>query len=171
MFMIIAQLFGWASTFCSAVTYIFKKRRSILFAKVSADLTSVIHYCMLGAFTGAVICGINVVRDTLYYNRDSKITKSIFCPLVFGVVTVISCALTWLGWVSILPTVGSCIGVVGLWMKKTLHIRLIMIPALTLWLIYGVLIGSVPTILSNVLALCFLFVGLARELSERKANK
>ena len=171
MFPVIAQLFGWAATFCSLVTYLFRSRKSILIAKVSADLTSVVHYCMLGAFTGGMMCAVNVVRDILYYHRDSKVTSHILCPITFVLVNAVSCVFSWIGWVSLLPAVGSSVGVFGLWARKPVHIRMIMVPAITLWLIYGILIGSFPTVLSNVFALCSLAVGLFRDWKEyrRKA--
>ena len=163
MIPLIAQIFGWASTFCSVITYIFRSRRAILSAKVSADLTSVIHYFLLGAFTGGLMCAINVVRDILYYHRDSKITSHILCPITFIALNLLSCAFSWLGWVSLLPAVGSSIGVIGLRMRNPVHIRIIMVFAIALWLIYGILIGSVPTVISNTFTLISLSIGLTRD--------
>ena len=168
MFPLIAQIFGWTATLCSVITYVLRSRKAILGAKVSADLLSVIHYFLLGAFTGGLVCSINVVRGILYYNRDSKITSHILCPITFIALNLISCAFSWLGWISLLPAIGSSIGVIGMWMKNPVRIRLVMVPAITLWLIYGVLIGSVQTVVSNIFTLVSIGVGLTRDVLEWK---
>ena len=139
---IIAQTAGVLGTAMIFVSFIARKRRSILLGKFTADILWMIHYLLIGAYSGAAL---NVLA-----------------------LTVGSCILTWEGALSLLPMIGSCCAVVSYWCTKPLHIRLLAIPAQSLWMIYGGLHGSIPTMVSNVIAMTAIGIGLYRDVKGMK---
>ena len=81
---------------------------------------------------------------------------------------MISSLLTWEGWVSLLPALGSCLACAAYYMRHPLAIKLFLFPATALWLLYGIFVSNPPLILCNALGLAFLVVGIVRELASHK---
>jgi uncharacterized protein with PQ loop repeat len=49
--------------------------------------------------------------------------------------------------------------VLGFWCADTNRVRLVTLPGVLMWLLYGIMIGSLPTILANVLSVCSIAIG------------
>ena len=81
--MIIAQAMGFIALILLTVSYYRKDTNHILvFQKISTILFC-LHYLLLGAYSGLLICIYEVIRDFLYYKTDKD--KYIFagCVLVY----------------------------------------------------------------------------------------
>jgi hypothetical protein len=65
-----------------------------------------------------------------------------------------STALSWQGPKSLLPMTGTCLAVLGFWCTDVRNIRKFNLPGTILWLIYAILIGSVSSIICNVVTVC-----------------
>ena len=83
-------------------------------------------------------------------------------PILFLVLTVGGSLLGWTGWESILPMVGSCLAVMGYWCKDTAKLRLFNLVGISLWLIYGVIVMSVPTIIADLVYIISILLTMIR---------
>ena len=106
-------------------------------------------------------------RETVFYNKDKKWASSRLWLYLFVALTIGSSLMTWEGPLSLLPMTGSCCAVISFWCTKPLHIRLLAIPAQLLWLIYGILHMSLPSITSNIIALTAIGIGLYRDIRKK----
>ena len=165
---IIAQTAGVLGTAMIFVSFIARKRRSILLGKFTADILWMIHYLLIGAYSGAALNVLALGRESIFYNKEKKWASSKVWLYLILALTVGSCILTWEGALSLLPMIGSCCAVVSYWCTKPLHIRLLAIPAQSLWMIYGGLHGSIPTMVSNVIAMTAIGIGLYRDVKGMK---
>ncbi len=165
---IIAQTAGVIGTTMIFFSFIARKRRNILLCKFTADILWMIHYLLIGAYSGAALNVLALGRETVFYNKEKKWASSKFWLYFIIALTVGSCLLTWEGPLSLLPMLGSCCAVVSFWCTKPLHIRLLAIPAQTLWVIYGLLHGSIPTLVSNTIAMTAIGIGLYRDIKGMK---
>lgn len=160
---IVAQCFGFGAMLIAFVIYAFRDRRKILFSKMIADALWVVHYALLGGYSGAIINCVNVVREGVFYHKDQKWAQHPLWPLLFVGANIVSVCLTWAGTISLLPLFGSCINVLALWCTNTVHLRWLSLPALTAWLIYAILIGSLSSTLVNAISIGSILFSFVRD--------
>lgn len=161
----IASVMGVAGTVMCFLMFIARKRRTILLGKLTCDILWTVHYGLIGAYSGAALNVLGIARETVFYNKAKKWASSRFWLYLFVGLTIGSGVLTWEGVISLLPVTGSCCAVVSFWCTDPLHIRLLAVPAQLLWLIYGIIHMSVPSIVSNLIALTAIGIGLYRDIS------
>ena len=162
-----AQCVGFVAMVISFFVYAFRDRRKILFSKLLTDLLWVAHYVLLGAYSGAVTNGINAVREGVFYHKDKIRARRLFFPVLFVCLNVATLAFSWQGWVSILPAVGASLNVAALWSTNTKRLRVLVIPAMTAWLTYSVLVHSLWGTVVGVASIVSAAVGLVRERTKR----
>ena len=159
-----AQLIGFIPLILSLVTFALSKREHILISKLFSDLTSAIHFFMLGQGTGGAICTVNTARDFVFYHKSKKWASHIAVPITFGVLTLASSIIQWQGVYSLLPTIGSLLAIVGLWFSDPRKVKLINLPAIALWLIYSIIVGSISTTLINLISIITIITSLTVDL-------
>lgn len=158
-----AQLIGFIPLILSLITFALSKREHILISKLFSDLTSAIHFFMLGQGTGGAICTVNTARDFVFYHKSKRWASHVSVPIIFGVLTLISSIIQWQGVYSLLPTIGSLLAIVGLWFSDPRKVKLINLPAIALWLIYSIIVGSISTTLINVISIITIITSLTVE--------
>ncbi len=119
------------------------------------------HFFLLGALTGMAVNLVAAFRFYVYY--QTKPTKrNIWIMWFFLGVTALATLLTWQGWISLLPFIGTASGVIAFWQKKTKYIRRLAMASPPPWLLYAILVGSYPGIAVESLLLASNLVGQAR---------
>ena len=157
----IAQIFGLISLAGNLFTFAVSKRKHIFIAKIFCDFTASINLLMLGATVGGAICGLNVLRSLIFYQRGEKRWAShILVPIFFVALTVGCSLLDWGGAYSLLPTVGSIFAIVGFWQHDPRLIKLFNLPCVTLWMIYNVISGSIGTSIANAISIVTILASL-----------
>ena len=119
------------------------------------------HFFLLDAFTGMALNLVAAVRFYVYY-RTKPSKRNIWIMWFFIGITVLATALTWQGWISLLPLIGTASGVIAFWQKKTKHIRRLALISSPPWLAYAVIVGSYPGIVVESLLLISNLTGQAR---------
>lgn len=164
----IAQVAGVLGTTMIFFSFAARKRPTILLCKFTADLLWMTHYLLIGAYSGAALNVLALGRETVFYNKEKKWASSRFWLYLIIALTIASSLLTWEGPLSLLPMTGSSLAVVSFWCTKPLNIRLISLPVQILWLIYGFLHTSVPSMVCNTIALISICIGLYRDVNGMK---
>lgn len=150
---LIGQLVGIVPLILAYFVFAFDDRRKIIMFKTSSDLLWALHFLLLGELSGAIVNLINTVRNLIFSQKEKKWCQHIFIPVFFCILTVICTFLSGDGIKSLFPAIGSCLAVIGFWCSSPQNIRRFNLPAVTLWLIYGIITGSVSTIISNSLSI------------------
>lgn len=166
----VGQIIGFIPMLLSFCTYSFRSREKILASKLISDIFGVCHLLLIGGYSGAAINVVNVGRDCVFYNKQKRWASHLFWPILFILLLIASSVLTWQGYVSILPTVGSCLALIGMWSNKPVIIRSFTLPGILLWLIYSILIASVSGVLQNTITVFSILIGFVRDLNA-KATK
>ena len=98
-------------------------------------LLEAIYDFIIYAYTGAILSVINFIRTFLFINK-SKFNKTIYLLILlfFESIIIINCILTWNGYISLLPTIGSIIRTYCLWQS---NMKLVRISGITTGLFYG----------------------------------
>lgn len=150
---IIAQILGFVPLILSYFIFFFNDRRKMIITKTVSDILWTIHMIMMGAVSGAIVNGICIIRGLVFLNKEKVKKAGIFVPILFSAVILISSALSWDGIISILPAIGSTLGVIGYWCNKPENMRRVIFPGLVLWTIYTISVFSVSGIINNAISI------------------
>jgi hypothetical protein len=168
------QILGFVLIVIGFFVYYSKKRSTILAVKLTTDVICVFQQAMIGAFTGSLLNGIAVFREVVFYNRlDKKWAAHRFWLYFFLLLMGLAPVLTWEGWISLFPAVGSICAVIAFYMENPTHIRIAGLGTTILWLLYSVFTYNVGGIIQNVINIISIFVALARDYNatRRKEQK
>ncbi len=168
----IAQVLGFVPLFLSWFIFRAKSRTASIALKAISDGFSAVHFFMLGEWTGCVINCINTARGALFSQKGRhKWASGIYLPIGFCLVTIGFSTLSWTGYESLLPMIGSCLAVVGYWQTSQKWLRRFNFAGIFLWLIYGFVTFSVPTVVGNIISLVSIAVTEIRELRNSKKEQ
>ena len=150
----VAQCLGFVPMFLGFFMFRNVSRRATLAIKATSDFLSAIHFFLLGASTGCVICALNVGRGLCFAQKGRKAWASgIWMPVIFCILTAVGSILSWSSILSLLPLLGSCLAVIGYWCNEPQKLRRFNFAGIFLWLIYGIVTLSLSTIIGNAISL------------------
>lgn len=158
----LAQIIGFCGTGVTFIAYQQNKRRNILLCTVLSCSLFCVHYILLGAYTGAVMNLIGVLRSTVFVNNDKKWAKSTFWLFLFVALNIVAGIVTWNHWFSVLPLIGMVLSTVSNWMKSEKLIRFITFPSSPCWLVYNALSGSVAGVITECFIMTSLIIAIIR---------
>lgn len=159
LYFIFIQFIGFLAWFLLAVSYYRKDTNRILFVQLIANVLFCLHYFLLGAYSGLLICVYEVMRDFLYYKTD----KDNYIFIGSFILYVVSSIITFSTLLDLFPYVASLID--GFFLTKRRNVVVFgAIITYTLWLIYDMYalsysgaITDAIIILSNLSILIFNF--------------
>lgn len=112
-----------------------KDRKKSLYVQSLNCFFEAIYDFIISAFTGATLSIINLIRTFLFINKErfSKMAY-LFILLLFEGIIIVNCYLSWDGYISLLPTIGSIVRTYCLWQSNMKFIR---ISGITTGIFYG----------------------------------
>lgn len=149
----VSMLFGFLGISANVIIFWQKDRRKLLTVKLLADILWTIHYGTLYAWSGAAVCAIGILRETVFINDQRKWAKSQVWLAVFIVCAVISAAFTWNGLRSILPAAASITSIISFKIGVPHLTRCLQIPISVFFLIYDVLCFSHIGVINEIMIL------------------
>jgi hypothetical protein len=160
---LIIQGIGIIGFITVVISFQSNKRKVILFFQFLASILFATHFFMLGSPTGGAMNVLGIFRGALFSQRedkkwaDNKIFMFLFIALfiTFG-------GLTWENIFSIFPIVAGVVQTVGLWVKNTTLIRIIMISSSPCWMVYNIHSGSIAGILTESFVMISILVAFVR---------
>jgi len=159
----IATILGIVGVGVNVLIFWQKNRRKMLLCKMTADFVWFMHYCLLGAFSGAAICGIGVFRQTVFLNNHKKWAKSKMWIGFFVIVNLISAFLTWKNMYSILPAVASVLGILSFWIGEPKLTRILQVPISVAFLIYNGVSGSTAGVFNEIITFTSLIFAMCSQ--------
>ena len=154
------EIIGYIAIIAAALIYQQKTEKRILLNKGLTDVLWAAHYGLIGAYTGAAISCVGLVREIVLFCNQRRGIKSKGVLVVFLVASAVCTAITWQDAFSILPAIVSLLSVVSFWIGKPKVVRIMSFPSSACMLFYGIHNGSVAVminesliILSSILAL------------------
>lgn len=151
MMYLLSQIFALLATLFSLYAFQKRKKVQILNYTIVAAACGVFHYLFLGAWSGVATKGVGTIRNIIaareaYHQKTYKIV-----PLFFVLFYIIAGIITYELPISFLPVIAACIYTVAIYFGDAKKIRYIAALATLLWLIYGIYVGSIVGVLSDVL--------------------
>ena len=157
---LIAQIIGFVGLAVSILAFQFKKHRAIVTTKSISELIFSIQYMLLGAWSGAILDFISVIRNLLYSHLVQKNRSTTPVIVVFGIFVVATGFIAFDGWVSLLPVVSKLLTTISYGMKNEKWLRLITLPSCIFWILYNIYVGVIAGVLVDSLALISLLIAI-----------
>lgn len=162
MYSIITQAIGFLGTGLLAASYQCKSPRKLFFVQLCSNLSYIIHFLMLGAYSGCVNITLSFIRNCLLCSRKSWARWKGW-PVLFVVAHVVATVLTWQNFFSILPCAGMIAMVLSSFTRNGKKVRLANIfvnsPA---WLIYDIYTHSYSGIVCEMFCLVSTVISVIR---------
>ena len=150
-FYIISQVFALAATLLGLYAIQRKKKIQIINYGVVGSFCSLIHYLLLGAWSGVAIKVVGTIRNGIAGYETHKHKKSKIFPLIFVTFYIVSGFLTYDSVFSILPMISASTYTIAIYMADAKIIRYAAVFGSTLWLIYNIHVMTVVGIIAEVI--------------------
>lgn len=153
------QILGFLAWILLVLSYYRKDTNKILIFQIISTILFCVHYYLLGAYSGLLICILEVIRDSAYYKTDKDNYIFLGSVIVYAVCGIV----TFTKIVDLFPYLASLID--GFFLtKKRKTVVLGAIVTYTLWFIYDMYalsysgaITDAIIIISNLSILLFNF--------------
>ena len=161
MIYIISQFIGFAAFFVSIFAYHKNKKEKILGNMVISNILNLIHYLLLGAYSGCITKIIAICRDYfIILKSKNKLFSSNIFLIIFILIYIVTGILTYKSKWSVLPLLAAIIYIVPVWNGDELTIKKTAFVCYFLWLIYNIFVFSIAGIVSNVISIISTFVAI-----------
>lgn len=145
----------------AVLRYQMKTARQIRFVNVFSAFTFAVHFYLLGAYSGAVLCLIASLRSSVLMRKAVWPYKK-YVVLVSLVLCTIVTAFVYQGWIDILPLIGLYTGTLLDAQDKALKARAFGFSSSSSWFFYHFAVMSHGGIVSSIIALSSNLIGFWR---------
>jgi len=158
---VIAQIIGYAAFIFSLIAFHRKNKNKILGNMIISNVLNLIHYLLLGAYSGCITKVLAIIRDNFIILKDKnkKLSSNIYL-ILFVMIYVIAGIFTYNGVLSLLPLMAALIYIIFIWNGKELIIKKVAFGTYFLWLIYNIFVQSIPGIISNIVSIISTFIAI-----------
>ena len=159
---LLIQAIGLIGTVLFFVSFQCKNNRALFRIQFLSYLFYTIHLLLLGAVTGGISYVINTVRS-ICLGSDWKFAKGKAMCVIICAAQVAALALTWSGWISLLPVTANIAATIGGYTHNPRKVRLAsMLVNSPLWIIYDVIVGSWAGILDEIVTELSIIISIFR---------
>ena len=165
-----AQLVGFAAFVCAVLSFQRRTHKGIVALQLTSNILFTMHFCLLGAYTGAVLNGIAAVRAGVFVNKGKKWADNFIWFIVFCALSIAAGILTWDGVSSILPILGMICTTIAYWLKTPKYVRMAAFPSSPLWLVYNIVNNSYGGVITEIVNMISIIIAMIR-LDFKKENE
>ncbi|MBR5543532.1 MAG: YgjV family protein [Oscillospiraceae bacterium] len=159
---IAAHIVGLAALTLAVISLQQRTHKYILSFQIAATTAWLLHYLMLGAFTGAFLNAIAMIRSVVFVNKGKKWADNRAWLWGFCAICIIAGILTWDGPASILPILGMLCTTVAFWIKTPKYVRMTAFPSSPLWLVYNLINKSYAGAAAEIINMCSIIIAYIR---------
>ena len=158
---IIAQSMGIIAFVISLVAYHRDTKEKILGNMVLSSVLNLIHYFMLGAFSGCITKVVAILRDSfvIIKNKNKFLSSNLFLLIFFAIYLMVG-ILTYTSIWSVFPIIAAVIYIIPIWNGNEITIKKTAFLCYFLWLIYNVCVFSIAGIISNIVSIISTFIAV-----------
>lgn len=169
----VAQIFGLCGMTMNVLSYQRKEQREIIFMQLIGSLFFAVNFFMIGAFVGALLNVVGMLRAVAYWQRERFHAQKIHWVFGLGIayIAIYILSFTVFGTeptaknlsVEILPVIGMIITTVSFYLGRARAVRILggMINS-PLWLTYNIVNFTLGGIISESVSLVSIVLGIIR---------
>ena len=161
---IASQIFGTCGFIISLIAYHRKTKKKILRNMVLSNILNLIHYLLLGAYSGCITKLLAIFRDCfIIFKKNCNNFLNYFYLIFFIILYIIASIFTFNGILSILPLLAALIYTIFIWNGNELRLKKIAFICYFIWLIYNIFVMSISGIVSNVISIVSTLIAIKNE--------
>lgn len=159
-----AALFGYLAGLIGVSSFLFAKKKNLLLARVITDFLFAVHYFLIDAFSGAYLSIVYIFAVLLALLEDRlSVYNQAIIRFIICVIAGLIIYQTYEGLQDILILIATWVSFFMYGIKCNIKLRLIAIFVVNpLWLIYAIISGSVPAMLTLIAYEIATVIGLNR---------
>lgn len=165
------QAIGFVGIGLNVLSLQFDKHWQIILLKTLGSLMFVVQYILLGAYTGAAMDGIGILRNIIFIFAVQKGKPTLGWIIFFSVLTLTLGAVTFEGYISLLAITAKLLSCISYGINNSRAIRMINIPSSGCWLAYNGLHFSIAGILNEIFVLTSIIIAEIRLHYKNKKEK
>ena len=150
---VLAVIVGFAS-------FQMKTPEKMLVFQLATSLIFSAHYLMIGAMTAMALNLISAVKYVFYYFRNKRDKKTLFEPIFFTLLVVVTSLLTWDAWYSVFIMAGLVINSISFSLSNAQLIRKLNLIKSPLCLIYNIAAFSIGGIFYEIFTFASSMIGI-----------
>ena len=159
---ILIQAVGFLGTVVFFFSYQCKSNKKLFRCRFVSYLLYTVHLLMLGALTGGISYILNTFRS-FCLGCENKFLKGKLMCVIICLLQLITLAVTWKGFSSVLPVAANIAATVGGYTYNARKIRIVGIFVNSpLWIIYDIIIGSWAGILDEAVSELSMIISVVR---------
>lgn len=159
---LLADILGGAGVIIGILLYQQKNRKSLLAYKLTLDLIWLVHYILIGAYSGAAVAAIAALREIIFVKREPKKSSAIIWLPIFISAAIVTTVLTWDNAFSLFTMFASCIAVVSFFIGNPKLSRILAFPVCGCMLTYDAASGSIAGVVNESVNIISSIVGIFR---------
>lgn len=167
---IASQIAGFIAFILSLIAYHRKEKKKIFQTMMIANVLDIIHYVLLGAYSGCITKVLALVRNEIIVLKEkNKKFSHVLVLISLFAVYIIAGILTYQSIYSILPILAAMIYLYFVWDGNELKVKRVAFYCYFLWLIYNICVFSIAGITSSCVSIVSTFIAVYNE--KRLKNK
>ncbi len=169
---LITQLVGIAAMIVAIAAYQFKSPKAIAIIQLCSSLLWFTQFMMLGAYVGALLSLIAILRSVVYSSRDRFHAERRIWIFFFSALAVIPYILTFTIFgkeptpyhlvIEFLPLIGVIAFNIGYYLNNSAKFRICSLVSSPVWMVYDFVSGSIGGTVCEIFSLCSIIIGMLR---------
>lgn len=160
---IVGQILGFVAFVVSLFAYQRVKKKDILLCMVLSNIINLVHYLMIGAFSGCITKTIAIFRDSFIVLKEkNKGLSNILFLLIFILIYVLVSIYTFTSILSLFPLIAAIIYIIPTWLGNSKTVKKAALLCYVLWLIYNIYVLSIAGLIANIISIVSIIIGLKR---------
>ncbi|WP_188051950.1 YgjV family protein [Azospirillum sp. Sh1] len=143
---------GMAGLSAATLSTLLGGRRAILLAQAAASSLFLLHFLLLGAQTGMLMCGLGLIQMAVRVRRQPSRTLGLLYGLTVPAALAVA-MLSWQGPMSALSATGFLLATLGRWQTAVGRMRVFFVMATVVGAGHNLLAGSVFGLVSDAMGL------------------
>ncbi len=184
---ILAQIIGITAVVIFLLSYLQKKRSSIIGLNVTSRVLYILQYILLGAFEGAVLDVAGAASSVLAQKKNTSFIKRHFrffligmnlIIVALGLVTIVIntraqgvSPFSLKGAIGLLPIAGVLLHTSAFWMDDEKKIRRVSLLGSPFWFAYNLISGAIGSSIGDLLSMVSILIAMFRYDFKRKTKE
>lgn len=164
----IGQAFGILAIVFGFVAFQMRTRKGLLLVQCLVAILFSIHYFLIGAYSGTAVNIICTIRNIVYSKLPQNGLGKKIVPIVFVVIQVISCILTWEAWYSLFILLGISINTYCMSFSNPQNVRKSIFVTSPLVIVYNGFSKSIGGVIYETVVIISSIIGVLRNKKQKK---
>ena len=132
---------------------------------VISNIINLVHYLILGAYSGCITKVIAIFRDIFIVLKEkNKRLSSVLFLIIFILIYVGVSIYTFTNILSLFPLVAAIIYIIPTWLGNSKTVKKTALFCYILWLIYNIYVLSIAGVTANIVSIVSIIIGLKKEI-------